>query len=43
MDSTAYYQNIITQLGRQEVLKKDEYVDSIIMSILKSEWKESNI
>lgn len=34
---------VIEGTRRQEVLKKDEYVDSIIMSVLKSEWKERQI
>ena len=27
-------------IKRQEILKKSEFVDSILMSILKSEWKK---
>lgn len=34
---------IVEGTRRQEVLKKDEYVDSIIMSILKSEWESKQV
>jgi RimJ/RimL family protein N-acetyltransferase len=34
---------VVEGIRRQEVLKQDQYIDSIVMSILKSEWKESSI
>ena len=46
MDSTAYYQNIITQLGRQEILKTIDsihYGKGIVSNNLNEFWRDQSL
>ena len=46
MDSTAYYQNIITQLGRQEILKTIDsikYGKGVVSANMNEFWKDGSL
>ena len=46
MDSTAYYQNIITQIGRQEILKNIDsihYGKGVVSANLNEFWKDGSL